>query len=170
VTRRDRIVVLLEHYNDVQPGLVDTDGGDGSGGGGLLADGCWKHYSYRELERLLGVMRDTSRATYWHLAETYFWAPRRRVAYCPSCRRSSPTSKIDTFHKHGHGRTFKLVPKAERMVSPRVRPKIVALAIDWLESNWNGEPLIPDDLLGVAAEHVLPRATLARISVVPRAP
>lgn len=144
--RREIIVTLLEHYLDVQPGLVDTDGGDGLGG--LNAAGCWKHSSYRELEKLCGELSGMRSELYWHLAETYFRSPAKRVAYCPRCRAQAPSAKIGNVHRHANGRTSKLVPKTVRMVSKSVSPKLVARSIDWLDENWrtDREPFLPDDL------------------------
>ena len=155
MTRRERIVVLLEHYVDVQPGLVDTEGGDGLGDG-LLADGCWKHFSYRELERLCGVLRAEKPRLYWHLAETYFRATVRRASYCPRCRSVEHAKLIGRPCSHGqrgrkHVSSNTRIPTIERVVSKRVDKRLVASAVDWLESRWQGDVTIPSDLGGVLA-------------------
>jgi len=53
LTRRERIVVLLDNYTDVEAGLRDRKGEDVL----HLPLMCkaWNHPSYRELDRLLGV-------------------------------------------------------------------------------------------------------------------
>ena len=147
MTRRERIVVLLENYQDVQPGLVDTDGGDGSGG--LNATGCWKSWPYRELDRLRILLRAQQPSLYWHLAEMYFRAGRRRVALCPKCLQTSPPTRIDGLHKCGQ-RTVTLIPGVERVFPSSVQPERIALAIDWLEENWSGPVDLPADLRGAA--------------------
>jgi hypothetical protein len=149
-TRRERIITLLEHYQDVQPGLVDTFGGEG---GALFTAGCWKHSSYRELERLRIQLRDQQPQPYWHLAEVYFRAGRRRIALCPHCERSGPPSAVGQFCNHGkpHAKTVTMVPRVVRVISDAVDDAIVGLAITWLDHNWRGDPSLPDDLRGKRA-------------------
>ena len=156
MTRRDRILVLLEHYLDVQPGLVDTDGGDGLGG--LDASGPWKHHSYRQLEELRVRMRSEEPFLYWHLAETYFRCQTKRVAVCPVCRREAPPRQAGWVgspgglcnHGKRHGRSVRMVPGVRRVVSKAVDRAIVERAIDWLAAEWEGSVRIPNDLKAAA--------------------
>lgn len=109
VTDRDRIIVLLECYPDVQPGLVDTDGGTCSrppslcpepdcarfgcieaASFGLAANGPWKHSSYRQLERLLARMRREEPRLARHLLRRYLSFHEVRRAYCRVCGRTEP--------------------------------------------------------------------------------
>jgi len=148
MTKRDRIVLLLEQYVAVQPGLVDTYGGEG---GALHTAGCWKHHSYVELERVVGVLREADRELYWHLAETYFRATEKRVAYCPRCRGTDHATMIGRPCAHGqkgrrHVASDNRIPKVVRVVSSRVQARLVGRAVDWLEYLWQGDPVIPQDL------------------------
>jgi hypothetical protein len=153
MTRRDRIILLLERYVDVQPGLVDTEGGDGGGGTTLLSQGAWKHRSYRQLEELCGRLRDEERELYWHLAETYFRATTKRASYCPRCRNVEHATLIGKPCSHGQrGRrnvsSDTRIATVARVVSSGVDARLVAAAIDWLEREWQGDVTIPTDLGG----------------------
>ncbi len=148
MNRRDRILILLEHYVDVIEGIYDASKGDDDG---ILALMCraWNHPSYRELERLRLQMRDTEPAHYWHLAETYFRPERRRIAVCPKCQRETPARLIGELCNHGkkHSQTATMVPLMLRVVHRDVDPKMLAQAIDWLNWKWTrGDASIPDDL------------------------
>lgn len=173
MTRRDRIVVLLEHYQDVIEGIYDTDfsarsacsapcgdpicAAHGCANEGILALMCrsWNHPSFRELERLRLRLRDEERGLYWHLAETYFRARRKRVAFCPKCERTAPPSHIGELCNHGrpHQPTKTLVPKSVKVVAAAVEPSLVEAAIDWFDRSWPDDDtcFIPADLMGAAA-------------------
>jgi len=73
LTRRERSVVLLDNYTDVGAGLRDRKGEDVL----HLPLMCraWNHPSYRELDRLLGRLKDE-----------------RHRLYCTS---ATPTSTLD---------------------------------------------------------------------------
>ncbi len=146
--RRDRILILLEHYVDVLGGIYDASKGTDEG---VLALMCraWNHPSYRELERLRLHMRDAEPEHYWHLAETYFRAERRRIATCPKCQREASPALIGELCNHGskHSGTATMVPLMMWVVHPDVDPKMLAQAIDWLDWKWTrGDASIPDDL------------------------
>jgi hypothetical protein len=53
------------------------------------------------------------------------------------------------FHKHGHSNVA-VVPRVVRVVHPDVQDKRVDEAVAWLETEWQGEPYIPDELLMAA--------------------
>lgn len=147
MTRRERIVFLLENYLDVLQGIQD---GAGLGDGDVLALMCraWNHRSYRELEALRKRMRDEEPFTYWHLAETYFRCTFRRVKVCadPKCSAEAPPWTDAPFHKHGR-RHVPFIPGITRVVSLAVNTDRVAEGIAWLDEHWHGEPFIPDDLM-----------------------
>ena len=146
-TRRERIVVLLEWYVDVEEqGLRD---GRGDGEHLPLMSRAWNHPAYRELDRLLGVMRDKRRHLYWHLAETYFRSRQRRVLQCPRCRGVMPAWSSVNFHKHGHSNVA-VVPRVVPIINPRVRSGQVERAVGWLDEQWVGEVFLPDELITAA--------------------
>lgn len=152
MTDREKIIFLLERYVDVQPGLVDTYGGEG---GALHTAGCWKHHSYRQLEELCGRLRNEDRSLYWHLAETYFRAERKRASYCPRCRDIGHASLIGKPCAHGQrGRrevsSDTRIPTIARVVKPGVEPARVDEAVGWIVARWKGDIVIPVDLKGAA--------------------
>jgi hypothetical protein len=147
LTRTERIIVLLDHYVDVENGLQDrafrTDD--------FLPRMCrsWSHPSYVELRRLIGLMQSSEPRLYWHLAERYFRYVERRVAYCPRCTAIYPAAKVGDLHKHGQ-KAIALVPRVMRQHLP-VSKRVVDKAIAWLEQSFVGEPFVPDDLLALVA-------------------
>ena len=146
-TRRERIVVLLEWYVDVEAqGLRD---GRGDGEHLPLMSRAWNHPAYRELDRLLGRMRTYRRHLYWHLAETYFRATRRQVLQCPRCKGVMPAWHSANFHKHGHSNVA-VVPRVIRVLRPEVRDAKVEQAVAWLDEQWQGEVFLPDELVVAA--------------------
>ena len=146
-SRRELIVVLLDNYVDVEAQGMRDQRGDGEHL--PLMSRCWNHPSYRELDRLLGRMKDERTHLYWHLAETYFRATHRRVLQCPRCRGVMPAWSSVSFHKHGHS-SVAVVPKVIRVVQVGVRVPVVEDGVTWLERNWQGEVFLPDELMAVA--------------------
>jgi len=144
VTRRERIVVLLDNYTDVEAGLRDRRGEDVLHLPLMCA--AWNHPSYRELDRLLGRLKDERHRLYWHLSHAYFHARLRRVKVCPRCRAVMPSWHSANFHKHGHSNVA-VVPKVVRVLDPNVLDERVEAAVTWLDEQWHGEPYVPDDLL-----------------------
>jgi hypothetical protein len=140
--------VLLENYIDVVNGLQERPLGGVDGWPQVCA--AWRHPSYRELERLRIQMRDAEPFTYWHIAESFFRATFKRVAYCPRCERIAAAEFINSEHRHGQ-KSITLVPRCHRVVSQAVEPMLVERGIAWLDDRWNGEPFIPDELLAIAA-------------------
>lgn len=142
--RRERIVVLLENYNDVEAGLRDSRG---DGEHMPLMCAAWNHPSYQELDRLLGVMREQRAHLYWNLSETYFRSTKRRVLQCPRCKGVVPTwFSGGHFHKHGNSNVA-IVPKVVAVIHKNVRTGHVEQAIAWLDEQWHGEIFLPDELM-----------------------
>jgi len=144
--RRERIAFLLENLEDARHGIRDR--GEGAEHTPLMCR-CWNHRSYQELERLLPFLRSEQRTLAWHLREEFF-APHRRVNYCPRCGLRVDVWSSQSFHKHGH-KNVALVPRVLRVVSPQVRPELVDEAIAWLDERWRGEVYVPDELLPLVA-------------------
>lgn len=148
MTRRERIVVLLENYMDVENGL--QEGTSFANDPIHLMCRAWNHPSYVELRRCVYALRDSEPVPYWNLAETYFRAPSVRMAACPRCDRTMPAKHVGSLHKHGP-KTFALIPRMVKRVSLAVRPELVSQAIDWIEREYEGDVFVPDDLLATAA-------------------
>src|SRR5262245_7223805 len=149
LTRSERIRILLENYVDVEAGLRDRRG---NGDHVPLMSACWNHPSYRQLDQLLGLLKDSQRNLYWHLSQTYFHAFTRRVLVCqhPRCEVTYPSWVNISFHSHGR-RPVAVVPRAVRQVHPSVRGERVVEAIEWLEAGWLGDVFLPDELVHLAA-------------------
>ena len=148
--RLERISILIDNYMDVEmQGLRDAGG---NGEHLALMSRAWNHPSYRQLDILLGLMRDQQRGLYWHLAQSYFYAPTRRVLACakPHCEATWPTWVTLSFHQHGR-QHVPLVPRAIRQVNPVVDRVQVQDAFAWLEDRWLGEVYLPDELAHLAA-------------------
>lgn len=145
MTSRETLVELLEHYVDVQPGLVDTEGGDGSGG--LLAGGVWDTPTYRRLEYLLRRLRHERSSLYWHLSGRYLRCTQRRVAQCPKCLGQFPPHRAGESHTHGQ-RRVRLVPAVASVYAAGVEQARVEQAIDVLLAWWPSDvELVPTDVL-----------------------
>lgn len=145
-TRRERIVVLLENYLDVEAGWRDQ-----RGNGEHLPLMCrpWNTPAegYPELDYQLGSLKVQQPRLYWHLAETYFRSVRRQVRWCPRCQLVFPSwTKSPNFHKHG-AQNVAIVPKVLTVRRGGVSDEMVDGAIDWLERNWRGPVFVPDELL-----------------------
>lgn len=145
MSRRDRIITLLEHYLDVEIGLQDR---------AFRSDDflprmsrAWSHPSYVELRRLIAILQVTNLSLFRALQHTYFKYEERRVSYCPRCGGTDAPGKIASLHRHGQ-RTVQLVPRTIR-VRKLVDKHELARAIDWLEASFQGEPFVPDDLLAL---------------------
>lgn len=156
--------MLLEHYRDVQPGLVDTEPG-AADGHALLASGPWKHHSYQQLERLLTTMRRVEPRLARHLLRRYLDYREVRRAWCRKCgyHASAATGRI---HLHPPGRSVTLLPVVVRFAPDDVREAQVAHGIDWLASRWRGEVDLPHEIVRgtrVATSATLPLGVAASL-------
>jgi hypothetical protein len=149
-TRRERIVVLLEHYVDVEAGWHDGRSSDAVHLPLMCRPWNTPREGYPELDHQLGLMRELLPHLYWHLSETYFRSTQRQVLQCPRCRGVVPTWSDVSFHRHGHS-SVAVVPRVVRIVRAGVRTPLVEDAVTWLERNWRGDPFVPDELLPAVA-------------------
>jgi hypothetical protein len=159
LTRRDRITILLDWYLDVIHGLSDYQlSSEHTRQPVLGMCRSWNSRSYRQLEELRQRMRDTEPFTYWHIAEIYFRPNYRMVMRCPYEYANGPrkgqrcdfTKPAGTTGVHTHSRrTSTLVPHLEKVVSQAICQDQVDLGIDWIDNNWRGTAVIPEDLLAV---------------------
>lgn len=160
MTERERIVTLLEHYRDVLDGL-DEHGADSVHVKGDWADvlalmcSAWNAPAYRELERLLVVMRERWPKLYQAIRARFLDYADVRQAYCKGTRRDNgkrcgwhPSTEIGRVHGGclHRGRTVTLEARMRR-----VRPVYDAIALgdalEWLERHWRrsvGKNLPPE--------------------------
>ena len=146
LTRRERIEVLLDNYVDVLNGLRDR-GGDGEHLPLMCRPWNKPRLGYPELERLRLRMREEEPTLYWHLRERYMDYSTRQVRICasPTCTVTYPSWIRINFHTHGR-RHVPLISGVRRIYSPRVEKRVLELAIDWLDAQWQGGVFLPDEL------------------------
>ena len=182
MTRRDRILVLLEHYRDVLEGIGDSE--PGCSGDCSLDDkdrwlcehyGCadervlalmcraYNHSSYRQLERLLRLMWERWPRSYVQIQARFVRYSERRVAWCRKCGKTLPAHKIGTVHGRCRikGRLVTLEPRVERVPAVGVDPARVTDAVDWLEQHWQGVAEIPPDVAQIERERELRKVAAA---------
>lgn len=173
MTKRDRIIVLLEFYPDVLEGLREP-GSHCSRGGcrmpprdrwlcaahgcsdeGVLALMCaaWNHPSYQELERLRRLLRERWPELSAWLVAGYLRFFERRVAVCAKCG-IHPAAAIGSVHRHPPGRSVRLVGHVVR-VGKLSDYRRVADAVDWLEAHWRGEAELPRDVAVIESQRRL---------------
>lgn len=153
MTRRDRIVTLLEHYRDVLEGLHE-----GSRPDEVLALMCraWNHSSYQQLERLLARLRAEEPRLARHLLRYHLDYREVRRAWCRRCG-DWPAAHIGRVHARckAKGRSTTLVPRVVRFPPDDVVSSAVEDATDWLVERWVGEPDIPEDVHAIERERAL---------------
>lgn len=167
--RVDRILTLLEHYQDVLEGITDGERSfSGPGDGLALMCEAWNAPAYRQLEVRRAELARRFPEAYVQLREVYFVAGRKRVAMCPRCGREFLAQPADTWDgidgeawygtcKHG-GDNVRLRPTIVRVVAGRVDVTLVVFAVLWLEANWQGGVFVPEDVLAIEGRRA-PRRT-----------
>lgn len=162
MTRRQEIIhTLLEWYEDVLNSW--QDGLASEAFGYPTVNAILRHPSYRELERLLPMLRAEEPVTYWNVMQRYLYAPTKVVYRCASCgpRQDSPTYAIlhpndqpqphwgdrddgpTMMHRHGR-KVVTLRPCRVRAPSLAIRPELVSRGIVWIDDHFAVEPFIPD--------------------------
>lgn len=147
MTRRERIVLLLENYIHVVNGLRDKQG-DGVHLPLMCRPWNKPRLGYPELERLRLRMRLETPTLYWHLRERYLTQHERLILACADARCTMTwASWTDvSFHQHGR-RVVAVVPRVVRIVSPLIDDDEVEHAITWLDERWREPgPFLPDEL------------------------
>ena len=146
--RRERIVMLLENYNDVEAGWRDQRG-DGERLPLMCRPWNTPAEGYPELDHQLGCLKTQEPVLWWHLSQTYFYSVRRRVLQCPRCHAVYPAwHQSQNFHKHGHTNVA-VVPRVLMVRKGGVSDEMVDAAVDWLEQHWRGAVFVPDELMGL---------------------
>ena len=163
MNQREEIVsTLLEWYEDVL-----NSWNDGLGAGDYRYPRlcpAYNHPSYKELDRLLDVMRSEIPVTYWNISQRYLYAPSKVVMRCPRCGPSPNRIEASLIHPRdvprpsgneklicsGRRRENRLHgpelmrPVKVRIPSRAVRPDEIRSGISWLAENFAIEPTIPN--------------------------
>jgi hypothetical protein len=144
VTRRERLTFLLEHYQDVLAGLRDQGNGDVHL---PLMCRAWNHPSYRELERLLGLLQRSQPRGYRAIVGMYVYPRHVRRAVCPKCGTVKAPALVGELHRHPHKRSRAFVARMVRVPLYPVEQREVDGAVTWIDEHFRGEPYVPDELL-----------------------
>lgn len=155
MTRRERIELLLKHYQAVCEGLPGIEEPDDSD---VLALMCeeWNHASYQQLERLLKVMHERWPRHRQAIRVRFERYEERRVAYCRVCGKTAPAGLIGEPHVRGTVAGKKLYCRVgTKLVDMILRierveygdPLLVVEAVEWLDRHWRGEADVPEAIL-----------------------
>lgn len=145
MTRRERIIVLLEFYRDVEDGFADRGFNDERVIGMCRA---WNHTSYYRLRALLAELMHEDSAAWQAVTIRYTrWAETRVAAFCKVCG-DHPAQAVEKTHRHG-GKVVTLVPRSRR-VFRNFSEKNLQKSFDFLEARWGGDehlPVLPPDII-----------------------
>lgn len=140
MTRRDRIIILLDHYRDY---FEISCGGTGAGKDyGPQLPRMANHTSVKELCRCLELLNRMAPAHYQHLKAYYTaewrtaWAAKRKLV---------PFAQREGAHYDPKRRAYAYRCRA---TPAWVIPRMVELGVDFVASEFRGEPFIPDELTG----------------------
>lgn len=159
MTRRDRIVLLLEHYRDVLHGL-DEHGPDSVHVHGdwdrLIPAMCeaWNSPAYQQLERLLAVMRERWPRLWLHLRKRYLDYDEVYSGWCKRCG-WHPSTAIGKNHSHPPGRSITVAPRIRRVLPVDLSEPELADGLEWLERHWSGACEIPEEIMRIEAQRRL---------------
>lgn len=150
--REETIRTLLIWWIDVLEGWAEDGRGSDELGIRMMSR-AYNSRTYQELIRCMKALRDEENRIYWHVAQTYR-ASRRMVFACPKCDKScEPAAKHLDAHGNirrqcKHGDQVFWVRKAVPVVNAAVDPELVLAGVRWIADRFDGEPFIPDALLG----------------------
>lgn len=151
LTRKELLVELLRSYHDA---CSAGDIGEGSGSLGdrlLLMSEEWHEGSYSELHRALCVMRAERPAEYWHVAERYLRCTRRQTMGCPECRQYTREGIRHVHYVNGRGQKVERTRIIEERWNPRVSEYALSRGLDYLSTEFRGEPFLPKAIYEVVA-------------------
>lgn len=150
--RIEILTLLLTHYNDVEDALRGPSGVKGDGGAGPSMSQEWNHRSYQELERCLKLMRNEAPWLWWDVRERFlnYQTCRIRVPVTRSAKGPRPQlppnteeiAPVELDTKHG----VYLV----RRWAEHVNPANVTAGLEWISTEFHGEPFLPDAFLEAA--------------------
>jgi len=136
-TRRDRILTLLDHYNDYFTTLgagTPTGGGDGIPGLPSMS----QHASVVELVRCLDLLLVRAPKHYQHA----------KAFYC--CEKRQVPARLKVVGPQGKRVTVDGWA-VERIVPRWVRLERVRRAVEFVDREFRGEPFVPQELVEQAA-------------------
>lgn len=133
VTKHDRIVYLLDHWDEIFDPNVTSPKGSPSGGGVALMPRMSRHPSVVELVRCLHALQTVAPRQHDHL----------KAYYCAEWR-----IRVDTIRRKRPGGKFESqeVRRRERVVPRWVRLEKVRRGEAVLVESFRGEVFIPDEL------------------------
>lgn len=150
MTRRQEIITeMLRHYNDAEDPMNGPSGVRGDGLSLPLMPEAWNQ-SYRELERVLKVMRDEVPWLWWDIRERFLACQVRmveakvskgRVKLPDNCEVAAGAVEVGS----------KTVKVRVRQWSPLVRQERVEAGVCWISERFRGEPFLPDEFAEQAA-------------------
>ena len=152
MTQRELIVVeLLRTLPEVQAPLQSGgEGGIEKTGRLLLMGNDYHQGSYRELERLLAVMKEDRPSQRWHVLERYTRCDRRRMKVRFVGGKAILPAHHALIGDTLRGKGTRAVTVEERIVEawdPSVRLERVRRGVAWLAVSFRGSPQLPKDLM-----------------------
>lgn len=152
-TKREKIVFLLEHWDELfDPSVTSPQGSPGDGSGVGLMPAMCHHPSVRELDRCLGVLKSVAPVQFSHLMATHTAEWRIRVDHVRVRRERGLTEVVERRVRE------RLVPRW--VDAGKVRRAHAALA-----EGFQGSVSIPDDLwdaLTLSSEEANAKARVRR--------
>ena len=143
-TRTDTITTILNRWNELTDPMQARDK-TGDGEALPLMPPGYNHPTVQHLEHLLHKLRDQRHHLYWHLNHRYLQNTTRNAWQCPKC---GGITQAQHHHHRDSNRKLHRYP-GTRVVQttwhPRVDPRKVTRAIQWLAYNWaiRQEPMLP---------------------------
>ena len=144
---------MLRRYDEARD-PSRNNGIPGSGDLPPLMPSTW-NASYRELERVLGLMRTERKSQWWHLTERYIRAQEALVECRVVKKRGQAVIKLPPHCELAAGAPI----VGERVVKARVRrwvPEVdnqkVRRGLEWVADTFRGEPFLPVEFTEAARE------------------
>ena len=150
LSRKELLVELLRTYHDVQLPELGM-GSDSSDDRVLLMSHLWHQGSYKELHRSLYVMRAERPAEYWHVAERYLRCTRRQTVGCPECGQWTPENIRHRHYINGRHQKVERGPIIEERWHRKVDAVSLERGLDYLSTEFRGEPFLPDEIYRLVA-------------------
>lgn len=165
MTHREQVIVeLLERYTELADPMQSGNGGEG--GWGLSMPGTYTA-SVRELERLLGQMREERRSQWWHVTERYIRAERSKKTLTLKGGRWYGLEPHEAVVGVPGGWTLALATERSKKTrkgddlqvtiarwNSAVRAHKVTLGVAWIADQWDarriGEPMLPAAVMAAA--------------------
>ena len=152
MTRREIIVEMLRRYNDAEDPCQSGTGLRGTGDRVPLMPAEWNR-SFRELERVLKLMRSEAPWLWWDLRERFLSCQIRTVdatvkngvLRLPDCCELA-AGAVDIGARSVRVRVVSW--------SPLVRPERVEKGVDWVVSRFQGDPFLPLEMTEMEASDV----------------